>query len=107
MHEVLTDYGEISKLPSKDVLAWVCEKVWREIAWHEQSGPRPILSFEVAQRKEDSTFIFADPCGSIYRGGSIEAVLRTAILAEVQSGQPFLREWTPRQSRNGNHARRR
>jgi hypothetical protein len=107
MHEVLTTFDQISKLPTRDVINWVCERAWREIVWHERSGPRPILAFEPAELQQEGSFIFADPAGGVYRGGSIEAAIRTGILAEMNAtGRPFLREREPRPTRNGNHGRR-
>lgn len=106
MFEVLVEYDQILQIPAHDLLCWLGEKVWREINSETSDRPVPIIMYEPSPIKEESTFLLLGNSGSVHRATSIEMALRQAALDELQAGNVFLREWTPRRSRQAPNGRR-
>lgn len=95
MFEVLTNHQQVRELPARDILSWACNHWWKT-DWREGSGATPVILFEPAPLKEESTFIFIDTAGAFHRAGSIEMAIRQAIWDEINStGKPFLKEFIP------------
>lgn len=99
MFEVLTSYDQVLEIPTRDLLCWLGDKVWRETAWENRPYRTPLIFFEPAANRLDSTFLLIEKSGAVHEAASIEMALRQAVWEELNRGKVFLKPWVPKQSR--------